>query len=79
MSFYVLNLCTVRLTSNPAGNPAASNLSFNSGVMNELTVYATYFCPSIRALRSFIIGSMYFEGPETAIIGVASSNLLLAQ
>jgi len=38
-----LNLYTVRLTSTPAGKPAASNLSFNSGVKKELTTEATYF------------------------------------
>ncbi len=47
--------------------------------MYELTTEATFFWSSIRELRSFMIGSMYLEGPTTPIIGAAASNLLLAQ
>jgi hypothetical protein len=47
--------------------------------MNEETIAATYFWASIRLVRSLIIGSTYFEGPATPIMGVAGSNLFLAQ
>lgn len=79
MSCDDLNLVTVKLTSTPAEIPAASNLSFYSGVMNEATADATNFWASIRELRSLMRGSTYLEGPAIPIIGVGASNLFLAQ
>lgn len=54
MSCDDLNLVTVKLTSTPAEIPAASNLSFYSGVMNEATADATNFWASTKAQRIII-------------------------